>query len=258
VILHHRNGLAYFEYSSLKKFPEIRHAVFTRHSGHSPKPFDSLNSSFSVGDDAQCVRKNRDAIRKCLKAEELVFTRQVHGADVQVIESSRRRGGDGTGPGPPVEGDALVTRLKQTFLVIQVADCQAIFLYDPHRRVVANIHAGWRSSIRNIVGRTIDVMRERFAVDPRDLTAAIGPSLGPCCAEFIHYRQEIPPSYWGYRLAENRFDFWSISRDQLQAAGVPEENVVTSDLCTRCHPQYFYSYRGEKTTGRFAAVIGMV
>jgi hypothetical protein len=59
-------------------------------------------------------------------------------------------------------------------------------------------------------------------------------------------------------MAENRFDFWAITRDQLQAAGVPEEKVVTSDLCTRCHPQYFYSYRGEKTTGRFAAVIGMV
>jgi hypothetical protein len=251
--------VAYFEYPHLKRFPEIRHAVFTRHSGHSRRPFDTLNSSFGVGDDPERVRQNRDIIRKSLKAETLVFTRQVHGTGVRVIDDHQSRdGGDGRPGGAAIEADALVTPLKHTFLVIQVADCQAIFLYDSRRGVIANIHAGWRGSIGNIVGRTIDIMREKYAVDPGHLAAAIGPSLGPCCAQFVNYRREIPPAFWPYKQGADRFDFWSVTRDQLRAAGVAEENVVTSHLCTRCHPEHFFSYRGEKTTGRFAAVIGRV
>jgi YfiH family protein len=258
MILSHRNGIACFQYPQLKALPEIRHAVFTRHGGYSRKPFAGLNVSLGIGDDPNMVRKNRDIIRESLDAEELVFARQVHGTEVRVIASSEDSLHNASDRSRPPEADALVTHLKNKFLVIQVADCQAIFLYDRSRRVIANIHAGWRGSIGNIIGQTIDVMRRRYSSDPRQLVAAIGPSLGPCCAEFIHYRLEIPEAFWAYRNDADHFDFWSISRNQLLEAGLSQRNIFSSDICTRCHPEHFYSYRGEKETGRFAAVIGMV
>jgi copper oxidase (laccase) domain-containing protein len=89
------------------------------------------------------------------------------------------------------------------------------------------------------------------------MLAGIGPSLGPCCAEFINYREEIPQVYWRYKDADHNFDFWSLSREQLLHAGVPAKNIETSRICTRCRTDEFFSYRAAKTTGRFAAVIGL-
>ncbi len=143
-------------------------------------------------------------------------------------------------------------------LVIQVADCQAVLLYEPARRVVANAHCGWRGSIQNIIGRTVEVMKQDFGCRPDLILAGIGPSLGPCCAEFINYDTEIPKEFWQYKGLNRYFDFWALSRDQLKTAGVAANNIESSRICTRCHTDEFFSYRAEGTTGRFAAVIGLL
>jgi polyphenol oxidase len=142
-------------------------------------------------------------------------------------------------------------------LAVQTADCQSILLYDPVRRAVGNIHSGWRGSIQYIIGHAVAKMTAVFGTLASDLSAGIGPALGPCCAEFIHYRREIPESLWQYRVGESHFDFLAMSRDQLQLAGVPADHIAMSHLCTRCRTDLFFSYRAEKTTGRVAAVIGL-
>ena len=153
--------------------------------------------------------------------------------------------------------DAMVTDIYGRNLVIQIADCQAVLLYESSRRVIANVHCGWRGSIQNIIGRTVTTMEQHFGCRPNRILAGIGPSLGPCCAEFINYSKEIPMKFWQYKGLNQHFDFWSLSRDQLKAAGVAEINIESSGICTRCHTDDFFSYRAERTTGRFAAVIGL-
>lgn len=251
-----RNGLSFLQFPQLRDIPEIRHAIFTRNDGYSRKPYNSLNTSFGVGDDPENVRCNRLAIQDRLDADMLVFARQVHGADIRVV-TAKDAFRSFTEPGRPPEVDALVTNVRNHFLVVQVADCQPVFLYDTVRQVTANIHSGWRGSISNIIGRTIRTMQKEFGTAPGDILAGIGPSLGPCCAEFIHYRREIPRNLWPYKNSDHHFDFWAISRDQLAAAGVPQQSIISSDMCTRCNTDLFFSYRGEKITGRFAAVIGL-
>jgi copper oxidase (laccase) domain-containing protein len=111
--------------------------------------------------------------------------------------------------------------------------------------------------VTNVAGRTLAVMAERFGCDPADVQVGVGPSLGPCCAEFVNYREEIPRELWGYRRNSAYFDFWAMSRDQLSRAGVPQDQIHISGLCTKCRTDSFFSYRAEKTTGRFPAVIGL-
>jgi copper oxidase (laccase) domain-containing protein len=123
--------------------------------------------------------------------------------------------------------------------------------------VIANVHCGWRGSVKNILGQTVRVMNKCFQCDSSDLVAGIGPSLGPCCAEFINYRKEIPEIFWCYKSADNHFDFWALSRDQLVGAGVLRENIENSSICTKCNSATFFSYRAERQTGRFASVIGI-
>jgi YfiH family protein len=141
-------------------------------------------------------------------------------------------------------------------LLIKVADCQPIFIVDPVRRVIANVHSGWRGSVTNIAGKTVGIMRDRYGCRPSDLLAAVGPSLGPCCAEFRNYPTELPEPFLRYQVKPTYFDFWAISRDQLESAGVKPENIEVAGRCTVCETRDFFSYRGEKVTGRLAAVIG--
>jgi YfiH family protein len=250
------NGISFFEFPNLSGIPGLRHGVFTRRGGYSQGPYQSLNVGLSGDDDPENVIKNRQAIEQVMANGETVFIHQVHGTRV-VVFPQMERGANDAGLGVAEEGDAVISNIPGMSLAVQTADCQAILLYDPVRRAVGNIHSGWRGSIQNIIAHTVARMMAVFGTRASDLLAGIGPSLGPCCAEFIHYRREIPESLWHYGVGNNHFDFWAMSRDQLQLAGVPAENIAASNFCTRCRTDLFFSYRREKITGRFAAVIGL-
>ncbi len=199
---------------------------------------------------------NRHLVNRLLGGGEPVFLNQVHGCDVAVIKG-RDNGLSGIATDKALAGDAVITDIPGLNLVIQLADCQAVLMYDPIRGVVANVHSGWRGSIQNIIGATINIMERKFCTTPGDIIAGIGPSLGPCCAEFVNYRSELPESFWKYSDASNHFNFWAASSDQLCDAGVLKENIRTANICTRCNSDLFFSYRRAKITGRFAAAIGL-
>lgn len=251
-----RNGVSYFQFGILAQFPGIKHGVFTRNAGHSQPPFASLNISYGIGDQDKDVARNRELISAVMDPGKMTYIQQVHGSEIAVLGP-----GQMAKPNPvtarPLVADAVVTDQSDNYLVVQVADCQSVLMYEPSRQVVANVHSGWRGSIQNIIGRTIGIMKQHFGCPPDGIHAGIGPSLGPCCAEFINYETEIPKKFWGYKDSDDHFDFWAISSDQLMQAGLPERNIESSQMCTCCRTEAFYSYRAEKTTGRFAAVIGL-
>ena len=251
-----RNGLCFFQFSHLAACPHVAHAIFTRRGGHSQGPYEGLNVGATVGDNPAHVEQNRRAVARCMGADALVFIKQVHGAAVTVVEEGRLPVSPSKQNGPWT-GDALITHLPHTHLTVQAADCQPVLLADPVKHVVANVHSGWRGSIQNIIGKTVEKMVDTFSCRPGDMLAGIGPSLGPCCAEFVNYRDEIPHALWQYKDNRDHFDFWAISRAQLLKSGLVEKNIQISRICTRCRSDLFFSYRKEHTTGRFAAVIGL-
>jgi purine-nucleoside/S-methyl-5'-thioadenosine phosphorylase / adenosine deaminase len=251
-----KNGLLFFQFSHLSAHSNIQHGIFTRKGGQSQEPYDGLNVCTTVGDNPDHVKQNRQAISKCMEATDLVFINQVHGVSVKVLQKGKQGSYTKKQNGDWV-GDALITNAPHTYLTIQVADCQPVLLVDPIKRVIANVHSGWRGNIQNIIGKTVQKMVDIFSCRPQDLLAGIGPSLGPCCAEFVNYQNEIPEPLWQYKNNTDHFDFWAISRSQLLNNGLIEKNIQTSKLCTRCRSDLFFSYRENKVTGRFASVIGL-
>jgi YfiH family protein len=236
-------------FAFLQKQPSIFHGLFSRHGGCSPPPFASLNVSFGVGDDPHNVEQNRQHIKDHFKIAPLISARQVHGKRVAVISTPQDSN--------EIDGvDALICSVPGTGILIQQADCQAILLYDPKQKIVAGIHSGWQGSVANIIGETIQTMTLTFGSKPIDLIAGVSPSLGPCCAEFIHYKTELPQEMYPFQTTPNHFDFWAISASQLQAAGVYKENIEINGTCSKCSDQFF-SYRRNKTTGRFCSIIGL-
>jgi YfiH family protein len=252
--IHRRNGIDFYCFENLAAFPALCHGITTRQGGGSQSPFDSLNMSLHVGDAADQVAANREAVWSGFpRPAEPVFLNQGHGSTVVVWDGKA----PSVDPRLSGEADAIVSDQHGWLLTILVADCQPVLLHDPVRSVIANIHSGWRGSIADIIGRTVTVMTTRFGCNPADIYAGVGPSLGPCCSEFVHYRREIPESLWSYRVSENHFDFWAISQAQLVRAGLNPVHIEISRICTRCRRDLFFSYRAAQTTGRFAAIVGM-
>ena len=233
----------------------LPHGMFNRLGGCSPAPFDSLNLSYHTGDDSILVRANRSRALQALGLLRLVSVKQVHGDSIRVIESADAIEEEAAGY------DALISTVPGTGILIQQADCQAILLADPGKKIIAAVHCGWRGSVLNIIGTTVHLLTSHFQLNPASLRAVISPSLGPCCAEFIHYRTELPPWMHAFQVRSNYFDFWGISRTQLLQAGVRPEHIDTVKLCTRCNRQFF-SYRratmeSDGITGRNGSIIGI-
>ncbi|MBF0375920.1 MAG: peptidoglycan editing factor PgeF [Desulfamplus sp.] len=265
------NGVQYYSFNSLSKFSNsLVHGVFTRVGGVSNIHFSSLNVGLATGDDKEKVYLNRKIVAKSMGANEdsSIYLNQVHGDDFLILKKDDNKlnnyhtSNSYIGFESPKNADGIVTNIEGLLTVMQVADCQAIILYDPVNQVIANIHSGWRGTLLNIVGRGVDIMVEQFYTKPYEILAAISPSLGPCCAEFRNYREEIPEDFWKYRVKEigngYNFDFWKISHDQLAEKGVLSEHIEIAEVCTPCTSNIFYSYRKEGLTGRFAVAAGLI
>ncbi len=252
MIIKKRSGTEYFQFSHLSAFSEITHGLFTRKGGVSNNCYNGLNIGSNVGDAHESVISNRKLVLAVAGGNRLINVHQVHGK-----RTVRYQEGDEP-KNPFAEADAIVTDQKGVVLLVQTADCQSILLYDPVKKVVGGIHSGWKGSIQNIIGNTIDVMVKNYGSAPGDIIAGIGPSLCPCCSEFINYRMEIPKAFWKYKDDNNHFDFWQLSEDQLHQKGLQRINIQKSHLCTRCNQDLFFSYRRDKVTGRMANIIGII
>jgi YfiH family protein len=254
----HGNGVSCFQFPQWVERSVFFHGVFLRQAVNGRGTADSFNLGLGHDTSEAQVWRNRENMLGFFGSDYTgVYGRQVHGKEVGVIRDHERQQGRESTSSIQINGDALITDVEGLALVIQVADCQPILIIDPVKRVVANIHSGWRGSIQNIIGTTVHRMETDFKCRPKDLICGIGPSLGPCCAEFINFQNEIPEPFWKYRWSEYLFDFWQASMDQLTAAGVRSEKISLSGLCTRCNRHLFFSYRAERQTGRFAAVVGI-
>ena len=240
---HLSSSLEWLTFDHLSACPGLRHGFFLRHGGVSSGPFDSLNCGISQGDAHKNVATNRERALQAVGAAVYSSLYQKHTDTVCEAD-----------PTVKLVGDALITDQADLALMILHADCQAAIFYDPVTHALANVHAGWRGSVQNIYRETIVAMGGRFGSRPENLLVGISPSLGPDAAEFRHYREELPESFWAYQVRPTYFDFWEISRQQLMAAGVLPHHIEVAGMCTYAHERDFFSYRREKRSGRHATL----
>ena len=162
------------------------------------------------------------------------------------------------------EGDALVTNLKKTPLLVFVADCVPVAIVDPKKEAVALCHAGWRGTYSKITQKSIENMEKLYGTNPEDLVCVLGPSIGPCCYEvskdliekfntIITNRDE---KFYIIKESKYYLDLWKVNELILTSCGVKKENIVNLNICTSCNSDKFHSYRKHnQTTKRLGMIL---
>ncbi len=237
----------------------VRCAFQTRLGGAWPssagQEYDGANISYGVGDDTARVRENRRLLYQTLGVVHWIELVQVHGnrllCDSEPLSNIDQ---------PPVaEADGHATDRPGYGLVIKTADCQPVLLAHTSGRYVAALHVGWRGNRMEFIQSAVAEFCGYYSVLSKDLMAVRGPSLGPGAAQFTGFDTE-----WGATWREwfdpvaMAMDLWSLTRCQLQQAGLPRQNIFGIDLCTWTLHETFFSYRRAKNSGRQAACIWIV
>ena len=183
----------------------------------------------------------REKLRTLLPADP-AWLRQVHGTRVIDLDADAMR-----------EGDAALTRERETVCVVQMADCMPVLLADEAGTAVAAAHAGWRGLAGGVLEATVAAMR----IPAHKLFAWLGPAIGPrayevgedVLAAFPGYESAFTPARAGYWL----LDLYAVARQRLGAAGVTK--IFGGGLCTHSEPERFFSYRRDRTAARMGAFI---
>jgi YfiH family protein len=276
-----QRGVTVVQAAPFNKLPWLVHGFSTRAGGVSEiDGAKVLNLGAVEWDKRENVDENKKRFKAAVGASDLDFVslHQIHSDVVRIFDAT---------PGKQCKGDALATNRKGLLLGVRTADCSPVLVVDPKKRVVAAIHAGWRGTLSRIVVKTIGQMQMEFKSDPKDLLAAIGPTIGGCCYEVgtevaadfsakfsnaseffdeLRTGDEPNPLQWlnmmppGHQPPPNKvlLDLKKANKLQLLEAGVRDQNIFVSDLCTSCDVNRLFSYRKEgATSGRLLSVVGI-
>jgi YfiH family protein len=274
-------GVTILQVPAFAKISWLIHGFSTRPGGVSEVETEKvLNLGAVEWDTRENVDENKRRFQAVLGADDLtlISLHQIHSDVVRSLDAT---------PTKQQKGDASATSHVGLLLGVRTADCAPVLLVDPKKRAIAAIHAGWRGTLARIVTKTIGHLQMEFGSRPQDLLAAIGPTIGGCCYEVgtevasafaakfpnasdffdeLRTGDEPNPLQWlnmmppGHQPPPHKvlLDLKKANRAQLLEAGVPEENIFITDLCTSCDVDRLFSYRKEgPASGRLMSVIGI-
>lgn len=259
----------YLEYPMLTETGLVRHGFSTRLGGVSTGCYASMNLSFTRGDEEVCVRENFRRIAEAIgvKCEDMVFSQQTHTTNVRTVTEEDR----GMGIVRPLEYtdvDGLVTNVPGICLVTFYADCVPLFFVDPVKRAIGLSHSGWRGTVGQIGKVTVERMQKEYGCNPKDILAAVGPSICQDCYEVSEdvieqFRNHFHKEQWKeifYRKENGKYqlNLWRANELILKSAGITKDHIAVTNVCTHCNSEVLYSHRttGDKR-GNLAAFLAL-
>lgn len=221
----------------------------TRYGGFSPVPFDSLNLSLHVGDNPDCVIKNRQLLQNYLGlTSQLIWLKQVHGNTAISADSTLNHS--------PI-GDAIYSKKSHTVCAVQTADCLPLLVCSPINYCIAAIHAGWKGLNNGIIENTINDLE----CSTKDLLVWLGPAIGPqafVVGEDVlqTFLEKDPTAQTAFHALGNKrwlANLYMLARQRLHNLGI--DKIYGGNYCTFTEPKRFFSYRRNQVTGRMLSLI---
>ncbi len=253
-----KEGITYFSLPQWEALGFVQHGFSSRRGGTSRAPFDELNLGYKGGDRLEAVQENR---RRFLgiwgkKEQDLFYGEQIHATNVSLVD--RKTISQGVREFPAI--DALITKEPGVVLGAFSADCQLVYFLDPETPALGLAHAGWRGTLLGVVPRVVQAMQENFATRVESLQVLMAPAIQVCCYEVgREVLAAADASRWkadlvfspGTKAGHPHLSLQETNGRMLRRLGVKATNIFTSDYCTYCNPDLFYSYRrsGGRITG---------
>ena len=259
----------YLAYPLLEKTGLVNHGFSTKVGGVSKGIWESMNLSFSRGDDRECVRENFKRFSKAIgvNSENLVFSAQTHTTNVRRVEwEDRGKGFVNTLDYTDIDG--LVTNVPGVCLTTFYADCVPLFFIDPVHKAIGLSHSGWRGTVGRMGQATLDKMESEYGTRAEDVIAAVGPSICQDCYEVSEdviqaFREAFDEKHWDklfYQKENGKYqlDLWKANEIILIEAGVKPENIAVTNVCTNCNSDLLFSHRATKgERGSLAAFLAL-
>lgn len=269
MIKHNVNGVIFYTFEHFDKTGLVKHCFTTKKGGVSDGVYESMSLGVRDGDDMENVIENYRRLCGAVgfDVDKIVLSDQVHKTELRCVDE--RDFGKGLFKDSDIRGiDGLLTDKAGAVLTTFYADCVPLFFLDPVKKVVALSHAGWRGTLMEIGAKTVEKMGSDYGSSPKNILAGIGPSIGKCCFEvgaevadefasgldfskqFIYKSEKVAGKFY--------IDLWAINRRTLTNAGLPDENIETAGICTKCNHDIFYSHRQVgKNRGSMAAMMSL-
>ena len=264
-----KNGVTWLSATPFEKMEGIVQGFSTRLGGVSTEHLSSMNLSFSRGDQEENVRENFRRIADAIgfTPEDLVFSDQTHTTNIRVVTEADRGKGF-TKPLDYTDVDGLITDVPGLVLATFYADCVPLYFVDPIRKAVGLSHSGWRGTVGRMGAATIRAMQKHYGTDPKHLICAIGPSICQDCYEVSEdvaeaFAKEFPDNEKEILKSKGSgkylLDLWRANEIVFMEAGVPKEQIVTTNLCTCCNPKLLFSHRASHgKRGNLGAFLKLV
>lgn len=257
--LKEKNHVPYIQFKNLSATGIVKHGFSTRKGGVSTGIFSSMNLNFKRGDDPDAVMENyrRMAAALNMRVEDMVLSDQTHTTNIRVI-TEEDRGKGILKPQDYSDVDGMITNVPGIVLVTSYADCVPLYFVDPVRKAIGLSHSGWKGTVGHIGQKTVWKMHEVYGSEPKDIVAAIGPSICQSCYEVSDdvaeaFRANFTADEAADILLDKgngkyQLDLWKANWYVLTDAGILPEHLSVTDLCTACHPDLLWSHR--KTNGQ--------
>ena len=239
--------LPLLKYPLIEQTGIVEHCFTTRLGGVSKGIYESLNLSFSRGDEEADVRENFRRLADAMKTDiaKFVFTDQTHTTNV------RRVTAEDAGKGivkdrDYTDIDGLITNEPGIVLSTFYADCVPLYFVDPVHRAIGMSHSGWKGAA------TVEAMNREFGTEAKDLVCAIGPSICQECYEVSvdvadAFKEAFPGRSEEILLDKKngkyQLDLWRANEIVLTEAGVLKEKIAVTNICTCCNPNLLFSHR---------------
>lgn len=258
-----RGGVPYLAYPLFEKTGLVNHGFSTRLGGVSQGYCSTMNISTTRGDAPEAVARNQELIAQAIgvEAADFTYTHQTHTTNVAVVKAEDKGKHF-------AETDGMITNVPGICLVTFYADCVPLYFLDPEERVIGLSHSGWRGTVGKIGRVTVEKMCSEYGCRPENILAAIGPSICQDCYEVSRdvierFRESFDKSLWPKLFYEKengkyQLDLWEANRNVFLEAGIREENIAVTNLCTHCNPEILFSHRtmGDKR-GNLSAFLAL-
>ena len=255
IVYQNKDGIEYIQFKKLLEYPEITHC-------YTMKSNNQLN--FQIRD-RDFFNQSCNKIYKCLELKNPLVVRpyQTHTDNVKVVRKIEKL----------EDTDGIITNKKEIALITTSADCISLLLYDPVKKAIGSIHSGWKGTLKGIIVKAIEKMKNEYKSNPEDIICCICPSIRQCCFEvdedvkdlFYNKYKDLKNIDEIIKLGDKKedkqkyyIDTVKINIELLKNIGLKEKNIIDSNICTMCHSKEFHSYRTDgKSFGVNGAIIAI-